>query len=213
MTFLKLFTTLSLLLSFISAVFAEESAVYIEGVDYWKVQTKLVDVNNELDNLNKIADIEFFYWYGCEPCRQIEEALTNFQASNPNLTIKRTPLIAHLNWREQAYIQPVIQQLVAAQVNVPPQETIYQACLSDCSVFNSYESTLDWLKQTLKLEQFPRVNELAVWQAEKDYRKRAETFSISQVPTIIIRENYAVDANTAKSSQRLMNIVSFLLTQ
>lgn len=212
MTFLKLFTTLSLLLSFISVTSAEESVVYVEGTDYWRVQTKLVDVNDELDNLNKIADIEFFYWYGCEPCRQVEEALTNLKASNPNLTIKRTPLVAHLSWREQAYIQPLIQQL-ESQVNIPSQEAIYQACLSDCSVFNSYESTLDWLRKTLKLEQLPRINEPMIWKAEKDYRKRAETFSISQVPTIIIRENYVVDANSAKNRQRLIDIVSFLLTQ
>ena len=47
----------------------------------------------------------------------------------------------------------------------------------------------------------------------RGFKKHAESYSISQVPTIIIRESHAVDANLAKSVAQMINIVDYLLKE
>lgn len=186
--------------------------MFVEGEDYRQIAAKDLDFADELDQLQQVADIEVFYWYGCEPCFQVEQALTEYLQEYPQIKVVRTPLVAHLSWRPQAYIQPLMEQL-NGELALPTPVDIYQTCLEDCSVFDSYSAIKLWFQQDLSLTELPYVDESKIWQSEKNYRKRADSFSISQVPTIIIRETYAVDANSAKSVSRMIQIINFLLTE
>lgn len=190
----------------------QTESLFVEGEDYRLIAAKDLDFADELDQLQQVADIEVFYWYGCEPCLQVEQALTEYLQDYPQIKIVRTPLVAHLKWRPQAYIQPLMEQL-NSDLALPTPIDIYQTCLEDCSAFDSYPAIKLWLQQDLSLTELPYVDESKIWQSEKNYRKRADSFSISQVPTIIIRETYAVDANSAKSVSRMIQIINFLLTE
>jgi hypothetical protein len=86
----------------------------------------------------------------------------------------------------------------------------YNTCIAECSNFKDYESVKQWLLSQANLSDF-EFEESAIWQAEKNYRKMAESFSISQVPTILIRGTYIVDANSAGSLERLIAITDALL--
>ncbi|MGX5175438.1 hypothetical protein ACUR5C_15565 [Aliikangiella sp. IMCC44653] len=185
---------------------------FIAGQDYQVLTVSIEPKAQDLGALKQIADIEVYYWYGCQPCLDAETAIAEYLAMNPQLSLIRIPLTAQVDWRPQAYLQPLMAQL-ATQIAVPSELEIYQQCLDDCQVFATYQSSLAWLKTSLNLEQLPRINEAALWEAEKEARKRAELFSISQVPTIIIRERYKVDANMAQSPQRLVKIINYLLNQ
>ena len=85
--------------------------------------------------------------------------------------------------------------------------------MSNCSVFEEFDSTLDWFSKQADPQKLPTINKEAIWQAEKSYQKRADLFSISQVPTIIINETYKVNANQAKTSKRLVEIIDYLLSK
>lgn len=197
---------------FINSAQAEQAApFFVEGEDFRRIDSSNLDVAVELEQLQQVADIEVFYWYGCEPCYQVEQALSEYLQGRPQIKIVRIPLVAHLKWRPQAYIQPLMEQLTG-DLSLPSSSDIYQACLSDCSVFDSYPAIKQWLQQQSSLVEIPYIDEAQIWQAEKNYRKRADSFSISQVPTIIIREAYAVDANSAKSVSRMIDIIDYLLT-
>lgn len=200
------------LMSSVSAFAQQSPSQFVENQDYFKVVNKSLNVGSELDQLDQVADIELFYWYGCEPCARVELALNEYLQQNPQLTLIRTPLVAHLSWREQAYLQPLMAQLGESEL-LPTPQMIYETCLADCSVFASYEESKAWFKVQLDVPELPFIDEPQIWQAEKNYRKRADSFSISQVPTIIIRESYRVDANSAKSVTRMIEIVDFLLNQ
>ncbi|MCW8878016.1 MAG: hypothetical protein OQJ89_16175 [Kangiellaceae bacterium] len=188
----------------------ESAGNFIQGQDFKPLERIEVDLVDDLSQLEQVADIEFFYWYGCSPCAQIDSRLEQLSIDRPDLKIKRTPLIAYLTWREQAYIQPILEQL-AGKVELPSQQDFYQQCIQDCSIFNKYESTLNWIQQEVGANHLPRIDESAVWQAEKNYRKRAGKLSISQVPTIIIKEKFVTDANMAQSADRMMQIIFYLL--
>ncbi|TQV73630.1 hypothetical protein FLL45_12205 [Aliikangiella marina] len=190
----------------------ESSATFVEGIDYFAVQSSQADVEVDLTALEAVADIEVFYWYGCYACWQVERKLSDYLATRTQLRVVRTPLVAHTHWREQAYLQPLMEQL-ADTVELPTTLDIYQACLEDCSVFNSYESGRDWLFAQANVTEQPLIDEAAIWAAEKSYRNRAESFSISQVPTIIINEAFVVTANSAKSADRMLQIIDYLLTR
>jgi protein dithiol oxidoreductase (disulfide-forming) len=194
------------------AITAQTNESFVAGVDYQVLNVSIEPKTQDLGALKQIADIEVYYWYGCQPCRESEQAISEYLAMNPHLSLIRVPLTAHVDWRSQAYLQPLMAQL-SNQLAVPSELELYQQCLDDCEVFATFQSSLNWLKQTLKLEQLPRIDEAAIWEAEKEARKRAELFSISQVPTIIIREKYKLDANMAKSPQRLVKIINYLLNQ
>jgi len=194
-------------------VHAEQDAPrFVENQDYFKVVNKSLDIGSELDQLAAVADIEFYYWYGCQPCLQVENALSDYLQSNPQITMVRTPLVARLSWREQAYLQPMMEQL-SPQLSLPTPQDIYASCIQDCSVFRDFESSKAWFRAQLEVDELPFIDEPQIWQAEKNYRKRADSFSISQVPTIIIRETYRVDANSAKNVTRMIEIVDYLLNQ
>lgn len=195
-----------------SQLFAEElESVFVEGDDYSLVNKPENTHVAQLSELESISHIEVFYWYGCEPCYQVDAAIDDYLEQNPNYLIRRTPLVLRPSWREQAYIQPLMAQLLE-QENLPNIIQIYQQCLLDCQLFSDYPSIVNWFSEKLEAE-LPLIDEEKIWQAEKNYRKRADLFSISQVPTIIINETYKVDANQAQTAKRLVEIIDFLLSK
>ena len=112
-------------------------------------------------------------------------------------------------------MQPMLTQIQSLMPDskLPDYDDLYKACLEDCSVFETYEKAKIWFETRLEISLLSRLSEADIWQAEKDFKKRAEYYSISQVPTIIVRESYTVDANSAKNVVRLINIVDYLLKE
>lgn len=196
----------------LSAAEARTDASVQTKLDYDLLPSRQIDDVSDLEALQQVADIEIFYWYGCAACLKVEKRLNEYLANYPELNVRRTPLVAYVDWRPQAYIQPLLEQL-EGKVQTPSVEEIYQQCLEDCTFFESYESTLAWLKARYQINEMPVIDEPKIWAAEKMYRQRAKTFSISQVPTIIIKEQYVTDANRAKSTERLIQIVDHLLNR
>ncbi len=180
--------------------------------DYWQLPSRQIDQALELDQLQQVADIEVFYWYGCEPCMKVEQMLDQIKRDNPELVIKRTPLIPFSSWRPQAYIQPLLTYY-EGKIQIPSRDEVYLQCIDDCGVFNSFESIKSWLQTKYQVSNLPSIDESKIWAAEKSYRQRAKSFSITQVPTIIIKEQYVTDANTAKTLDKLNQIIVHLLTQ
>jgi len=196
----------------LSIIAQQSEQEFTLGKDYQQLDSFNIDQIQNLSDLNNLYHVEIFYWYGCESCYQVESSLNSYIKSHPQLKVKRTPLVARVNWREQAYLQPLMEQLSELE-NIPSHLEIYQQCLSDCQVFSQYASSLQWLTDKLDQQQLPVIDLSLIWESEKIYKKRAEKFSISQVPTIIINEKYKVDANQAGTARRLVEIVDFLLSQ
>jgi len=196
-----------------NSAFAQQAdEPYRLGVDYDLIDKPDIDQIVQFSELESISNIEIFYWYGCEACFQVEAAIEDYLANNSHLSLRRTPLVVRSSWREQAYLQAMMTQLSEAE-NLPSTMDIYRQCLTDCSVFSKFESTQKWLLSHLEDPSTVVIEQELVWQAEKNYRKRADLFLIRQVPTIIINETYKVDANQAGTSKRLVEIIDFLLTK
>ncbi len=193
-------------------VLAQESEEeFVLNTDYTKLVKTHLQEQTDLNQLESITQIEIFYWYGCQSCYQVEMALQEYLAQHPEVTVRRTPLIARSSWRHQANLQSIMAQL-SEQPNLPSLASLYQACLADCSVFDSFENNKAWLHESMQLEEFPVLDMSRLWATEKNYQKRAELFSIAQVPTIIINESYKIEANQAKTSKRMVEIADYLLT-
>ena len=190
---------------------------FVAGVDY-QIITKSDSQESvskdlaQLSELETISNIEVFYWYGCESCYQVEAAILDYVRLNPELSLRRTPLIIRASWRPQAYIQPLMLQLSQLQ-NLPTSLEVYRQCITDCSQLKDFEAILNWFSEKISQQALPLINKDLIWQIEKNYQKRAELFSISQVPTIIINETYKVDANQAQTARRLVAIIDFLIAK
>ncbi len=191
---------------------AESDQAFLPGLDYEVIAKSDESDVAQLSELESISNIEVFYWYGCSSCYQVEAAINDYILENSQLSLRRTPLIIRSSWRQQAYIQPLMAQLTELE-QLPSTLEVYRQCLSDCSVFGEFESTLNWFSKQADPQIRPTINKEAIWQAEKSYQKRADLFSISQVPTIIINETYKVNANQAKTAKRLVEIINYLLSK
>ena len=210
------FLWLALLVS-LSPIAEELEQSFEAGVDYQIItqsdsQESVSQDLAQLSELETISNIEIFYWYGCEPCYQVEAAILDYSRLNPELSLRRTPLVIRANWRPQAYIQPLMLQFSQEQ-NLPTHLDVYQQCLSDCNQLKDFDSILNWFSEKIPAQTLALINKDLIWQTEKNYQKRAEMFSISQVPTIIINETYKVDANQAQTAKRLVAIIDFLMTK
>ncbi len=184
---------------------------FISGVDYELIVKSGPQNKVQLAELESISNIEIFYWYGCESCYQVEAAIAEYLQQNPAL-MRRTPLVMRTAWRQQAYIQPLMAQLTELQ-NLPTVVQIYQQCLIDCNRLKDFDAILDWFSENLPEQRLPLIDKEVIWQTEKNYQKRADLFSISQVPTIIINETYKIDANRAQTARRLVEIIDFLIAR
>lgn len=190
---------------------AEPIAPILLDVDYQLLEHSNNQDVAQLADLDSISHIEIFYWYGCDSCYQVEAGIEQYIAQNPHLSSRRTPLVARNEWRAQAYIQPLMEQLIPLD-NLPSTLDIYRQCLLNCQVFSDFATIQKWLLEKTGSSKLPSINESDIWQSEKKYKKRAELFLISQVPTIIINETYKVDANQAKTTKRLLEVIDFLLS-
>lgn len=166
---------------------------------------------DQISELDRISDIEVFYWAGCASCYQVDMAIDKFQQGKTELSVRKTPVVSRVAWRSQAYIPEILKQLSPID-GLPSLGDIYKACIQDCGVFQSYEKTKIWLQEFLKMEELPFINEESLWQSEKNHQKRANLFSITQVPTIIINEKYKISATQAKNPARLVEIIDYLLS-
>ncbi len=189
----------------------EANSSFIENTDFSRVVKAHSQNKTDLDQLESISNIEIFYWYGCESCYQVELALQQYLDLHPEITLRRTPLIARPSWRLQANLQAIMEQLTDPTISLPPSK-LYQACLQDCQVFNAFENNKAWLSQSLQLTEFPVLDLSRLWNTEKNYQKRADLFSITQVPTIIINETFKIEANQAKTPARMVKIADYLLS-
>jgi hypothetical protein len=186
-------------------------AQFEEGVDYRSIKSTIDRDINNLSELDDFSHIELFYWYGCDSCYQVDAALAAYLEENPHLNYRRTPLVLRPEWREQAYIQALMAQI--PDTTAENILDIYRQCLTDCTVFSQFDSTEKWVLQRVDNGNKPNIDYDLIWQTQKNYQKRADILSISQVPTIIIKDTYKVDANQAKTAQRLLEIIDYLLAK
>jgi len=169
----------------------------------------------QLSDLKSVSNIEFFYWIGCRACYQVELGISRYLLDHPKLSIRRTPLVARTKWRPQAYLQPILSQLssqLSESTAAPTLIDLYKQCLVDCKPFESYEASKLWLSKQIDEQQLPILDEESIWQAEKKFQNRADLFSITQVPTIIINERYKITAKQAKTTARLVEIIDYLIS-
>jgi hypothetical protein len=202
-------TALALMMIGFKSISAEPQ--FVEGVDYQTINISISDNVDQLTELEDFNHIELFYWYGCQSCYQVDAALLGYQQNNPHLSIRRIPLVLRTDWREQAYIQAILEQVAEAKTDEILE--IYRQCLTDCSVFSSFENSKSWILQRYPNTEASSIDNSLVWQTQKNYQKRADFLSIRQVPTIIIKDTYKVDASQAKTAKRLLEIIDFLLAK
>ncbi|MDQ7049919.1 MAG: hypothetical protein Q9M92_10410 [Enterobacterales bacterium] len=197
----------------VTALIAEQQAPYELGVDYQKIVKPLQVATNieQLDQLESVSHIELFYWIGCESCYQVEAELILYLNQHPEYTFRRTPLVARVEWRQQAYLQAIIQQIPDQTMGLDVLD-LYRQCLTDCEAFTKVESSIEWLLKGTDLDSRPQIDYEKLWQQQKKYQKRADLFSITQVPTIIINETYQVNGSQAQSAKRMLQIIDYLLT-
>jgi len=158
------------------------------------------------------ADIEFFYWFGSASSLQLEYLLQSLQQQHPDWSLRRTPVIARPAWRAQSYFEPLFT-LLAEHGTLPSRIEVYKQCLLDCSPFANFEGIKSWLMQHMQLEEWPLQDESIIWQQSRDNEARAKKLAIWQVPTIIVRGRYQLNAQQMRTPLRAQQLIEYLHQQ
>ena len=174
------------------------SAVAIEqGQDYWRIELPQSSQINADDNL-------YFSWMGCQSCRQLEQAIPEALAE-----LEYVPLIVRHDWRAAAKLYYTMQLLEVSEqqqadmlVKIDSGEidvTDFEAMTAELITMGVDEEALTDLLENKELYR-------KVQRAEK----LAEKYQVQYAPTVVIKGQFATDANHTMTIDRFAEVLRYL---
>ncbi|ACV27897.1 thioredoxin domain-containing protein [Kangiella koreensis] len=168
-----------------------------QGQDYWRITLTDESQLNTQDNL-------YFSWLGCTSCRMLEQELASELDE-----LEYVPLIARPEWRAAAKLHYVMQLLELSDEQKNNMITKIDAGEIDVTDFNAMQEEL------LAMEVDEEVLTLLLENKEL-YRKvqRAEDlaakYRIQYAPTVVIKGQFATDANHTMKIDRFAEVLRYL---
>lgn len=181
---------------------------FVEGKDYFEI---FPEVNTNSAE-GKIEVVELF-WLGCPHCYHLEPAMASYKASMPDhVEFKQVPAVLNPNWGFHG------KAFYTAKFLDPNNEKKLIT-----KMFQEVHEKKNRLDTTEKLKKFFADNGISEIQFNNTYNSMAVNTSMSQaasisaasqansVPTIIVNGKYRTSPSTAKSEERLLEIMSSLV--
>ncbi|PIE40911.1 MAG: disulfide bond formation protein DsbA [Gammaproteobacteria bacterium] len=202
---MKLIANTLLSIMLVLASFAVYAETFREGVDY-----KMLSTPVEVENPGKIEVREFF-WFGCPHCFALEATLSDWKQNLPEgVEFIATPAPLNSSWTPHAhafYIAKALgksEQIDAALFNklhIEKQKIISQDQLA--KFFTQFGVTE---------QEFNKLyNSFSVRVAVRKAEALAKAYRLTGVPAIIVNGKYIVEVRLAKTNERMLKIVNFLI--
>lgn len=168
-----------------------------QGQDYWRIKLPDQSQLNAQDNL-------YFSWLGCLSCRKLELELADELAD-----LEYIPLIARPEWRAAAKLHYTMQLLeldqelqsqMIAKIDAGDIEvTDFEAMQKELLEMGVEKDALTELLENKELySQVRRAEELAA------------KYKIHYAPTVIIKGQFATDANHTMKIDRFAEVLRYL---
>ena len=193
-----------LLLLFVSCAQAEEFSI---GKHYEVLQTPSVTRDP-----SKVEVVEVF-WFGCNHCYSLEAYLQPWKKSLPEyVDFWKSPVVS--GWHTSA--QTHARLFYASKALNIQDQAVFAA-------FNAIQREGKLLSGETELEYFFRgfgidkerirsvINSFGVKNAVKQADSRTRKWQVTGVPTLIVNGKYKVSATRELSTQRLLEVVDFLV--
>lgn len=190
-----LFVSLAICFGFVSGM---PNAVAIEqDQDYWRIELPDSKQLNTKDNL-------YFSWLGCTSCRKLEQELASELEE-----LEYVPLIARPEWRAAAKLHYTMQLLELSEQQKSAMIAKIDAGDVDVTDFNAMQQELltmgvdeealtDLLEDKELYRQVQRAEQLAA------------KYQIQYAPTVVIKGQFATDANHTMKIDRFAEVLRYL---
>lgn len=168
-----------------------------QGQDYWRITLADESQLNTQDNL-------YFSWLGCASCRLLEQKLADELEE-----LEYIPLIARPEWRAAAKLHYVMQLLGLSEEQKAAMIAKIDAGEIDVTDFNAMQEELlamevDQEALTLLLENKELYRRV---QRAEDL---AAKYQIQYAPTVVIKGQFATDANHTMKIDRFAEVLRYL---
>lgn len=189
-----------------SSIFSFAMAeTFKEGVDYTRI-----DKPARTENPDKIEVREFF-WYGCPHCYKMESFLKPWLVNKPkDVEFIRTPGVLNRNWEVHARAFYAVQSLGFLEKT---HNDLFDAIHNKKRKLDTQKALAEFYKGygvdtktfNKKYKSFDVTTEIR--QADA----LARVYRLMGVPAVIINGKYVTNAKQAKSYERWMQVVDYLI--
>jgi len=205
MSFFKAKQVIALVIAFMFVQVANGAEIFKEGVDYDKLETAL-----RTSNPDKIEVLEFF-WYGCGHCFKMESFLDSWLAQLPgDVGFIRRPGVLNKSWEVHG------RGFFVAQSQGLLEEThhaLFNAIHLDKRNIVTKEALAEFYSDYgLDKDKFLKMyNSFSVSSSVRESDALARAYRIQGVPTIIVNGKYVTSGKKARSYDRWLKIVDYLV--
>ncbi|GGI87528.1 thiol:disulfide interchange protein DsbA/DsbL [Legionella impletisoli] len=201
---LKRLSVVVLLLLLPILSFAEE---FVAGKDY--VVIKVPGNNSSQDE--RVIITEFFS-YGCPWCYRLEPKLDSWvSAKGKQVFYEKVPVIFNKDWEYYAKAFYTAQAL-SLQDTIAP--ALFKAILTDKKQLNSNEAMIQFLQsQGLDSDVVSSAfhNSPSIDIELTNSKRMMASYQIAAVPAVLVQNKYKTDLQMAKSEERLLAILDYLV--
>lgn len=199
--------SLLLLLSAAVPTLAAAQLLYQEGVDY-----ELVTPAQPTADPAKVEVVEAF-WYGCPHCYRFQTYINRWLETKPdNVAYVRLPAILNENWaiHTRAYYTQE-----ALEVTDKIHDDLFDAINRDKRRIDTEEALMEFFAvRGVGKDQFrDAFRSFAVEGKVQRARQMTRRYGIDGTPSVIINGKYRTSPSMAKSYERLIDIINFLVAQ
>lgn len=176
-----------------------------EGVDY-----KLLSTPIDVDNPKKIEVREFF-WFGCPHCFALEANLSDWKKNMPEgVEFIATPAPLNKSWVPHAHAFYVANAIGKSDIINP---ALFNKLHVEKKRIASQDQLAGFFSQfDVTEEEFNKLyNSFSVRVAVRKAEALAKAYRLTGVPAIIVNGKYIVENRLAKTNERMMKIVNFLI--
>jgi len=174
------------------------NAIAIEqGQDYWRITLPEQSQLNTQDNI-------YFSWLGCTSCRKLEQELAGELEA-----FEYIPLIARPEWRAAAKLHYTMELMELSEQQKSDMIAKIDAGTIDVTDFNAMQEELlamgvdeKDLTELLENKELYRQVQRAEGLAAK--------YRIQYAPTVVIKGQFATDANHTMTIERFAEVLRYL---
>ncbi|MHC9511753.1 thioredoxin domain-containing protein [Kangiella sp. M94] len=193
---MKHFLSVSVLAFLLAANVGTAHAIE-QGQDYWRITLTDESQLNTEDNL-------YFSWLGCTSCRMLEQELAGELEE-----LEYIPLIARPEWRAAAKLHYVMELLELSEKQKNDMIAKIDAGEIDVTDFNAMQEellTMDIDKEALT----ELLENKELYRQVQRAEDLAAKYRIKYAPTVVIKGQFATDANHTMKIDRFAEVLRYL---
>lgn len=168
-----------------------------QGQDYWRIELPDAGQLNTQDNL-------YFSWLGCTSCRKLEQELASELDD-----LEYVPLIARPEWRAAAKLHYTMQLLELSEQQKAEMIAKIDDGEIDVTDFNAMQQEL--LAMGVDEEALTELLEdKELYRQVQRAEQLAAKYQIQYAPTVVIKGQFATDANHTMKVDRFAEVLRYL---